>query len=294
MNIKPLNYFCIKSFLGEKIKSTSLKFGRNNRTNKHIIKKKFFSKSPITKNILPKINKLNSLIETKGFSTNKKYISYFNKEKTENTNSYIINNNKKFYMIPIRNSLTQILNEEKKKLMNARNNDKNPSYSTIFINNFNSQNENRILDNNENKVKKLRKIINLYYSKNEENNNFNSKNENKEENKEENIFKEKENQNTNNKNIKRNSMFMTEMNFLINDKNGKRNKTKEIKEIKYNKENEFKNSNYDSINFKELLKHIERDKKKIINNQNDIDNMLKTTKDTFYEIWKYNHHSCFQ
>ena len=283
MNIKPLNYFCIKSFLGEKIKSTSLKFGRN--TKKNFLKKKFFSKSPITKNILPKINRLNSLIETKGLSTDKKFISYFNKEKTENTNSYIINTNKKIYTIPFGNSLTHILNEEKKKFINTRNNDKNPSYSTTFINNINNQNENRIIDNTDNKAKKLRKIINLYYSKNDL--------DNKKENKNENVFEEKENKDINNKNKnkKRKSMFMTEMNFLINnDNNRKRSKIKKTKEIKHNKENEFKNNNYDSINFKELLKHIERDKKKIINNQNDIDNMLKTTKDTFYEIWKYNHH----
>ena len=283
MNIKPLDYFSIKSFLGEKIKSTSLKFGRN--TKKNFLKKKFFSKSPITKNILPKINRLNSLIETKGLSTDKKFISYFNKEKTENTNSYIINTNKKIYTIPFGNSLTHILNEEKKKFINTRNNDKNPSYSTTFINNINNQNENRIIDNTDNKAKKLRKIINLYYSKNVL--------DNKKENKNENVFEEKENKDINNKNKnkKRKSMFMTEMNFLINnDNNRKRSKIKKTKEIKHNKENEFKNNNYDSINFKELLKHIERDKKKIINNQNDIDNMLKTTKDTFYEIWKYNHH----
>ena len=283
MNIKPLDYFSIKSFLGEKIKSTSLKFGRN--TKKNFLKKKFFSKSPITKNILPKINRLNSLIETKGLSTDKKFISYFNKEKTENTNSYIINTNKKIYTIPFGNSLTHILNEEKKKFINTRNNDKNPSYSTTFINNINNQNENRIIDNTNNKAKKLRKIINLYFSKNDL--------DNKKENKNENVFEEKENKDINNKNKnkKRKSMFMTEMNFLINnDNNRKRSKIKKTKEIKHNKENEFKNNNYDSINFKELLKHIERDKKKIINNQNDIDNMLKTTKDTFYEIWKYNHH----
>jgi hypothetical protein len=283
MNIKPLDYFSIKSFLGEKIKSTSLKFGRN--TKKNFLKKKFFSKSPITKNILPKINRLNSLIETKGLSTDKKFISYFNKEKTENTNSYIINTNKKIYTIPFGNSLTHILNEEKKKFINTRNNDKNPSYSTTFINNINNQNENRIIDNTDNKAKKLRKIINLYYTKNHL--------DNKKENKNENVFEEKENKDINNKNKnkKRKSMFMTEMNFLINnDNNRKRSKIKKTKEIKHNKENEFKNNNYDSINFKELLKHIERDKKKIINNQNDIDNMLKTTKDTFYEIWKYNHH----
>ncbi len=44
------------------------------------------------------------------------------------------------------------------------------------------------------------------------------------------------------------------------------------------------------MSFKELLKHIENNKRKIIDNQNDIDKMLKTAKDTHYEIWKYNNH----
>ena len=79
-------------------------------------------------------------------------------------------------------------------------------------------------------------------------------------------------------------MFMTEMNFLINDKN-KINNQNNIK-----KNRELKSINYDFLSFKELLKHIEDDKKKIINNQNDLDDMLKTTRDTYFEIWKCNHH----
>lgn len=293
MNIRLENYFGIKRFLGEKIKPSPLKFGRNNNTKKNIIKQKFLSKSPLMKNILPKINRLNSLNETKGFSTKKEFISYFNKEKKENTNSYTINTYKKFYMIPFRNSLTQIKREEKINFINKRNNDRNPSYLTTAINNIKNQTDNRIKNNNENKVKEIRKIINLYFSKNEEKNNHNiTKNENKNEN----LLKEKDNQNINNKTTIKNSMFMTEMNFLIYNKNKRKSKNKEIKEIKElkeiksNKEKELKTTNYDFLNFKELLKHIERDKKRIINNQNDIDNMIKTTKDTFNEIWKYNHH----
>ena len=68
MNIRLENYFGIKNFLGEKIKPSPLKFGRNNNTKKNIIIQKFLSKSPLIKNILPKINRLNSLNETKGFS----------------------------------------------------------------------------------------------------------------------------------------------------------------------------------------------------------------------------------
>ena len=290
MNIRLADYFGIKSFLREKIKPSPLKFGRNINTKKNIIKQKFLSKSPIIKNILPKINRLNSLNETKGFSTKKEFISFFNKEKKENRNLYTINTNKKFYMIPLRNSLTQIKREEKINFINKRINEINPSYLNTFINNIKNQTDNRIKNNNENKVKEIRKIINLYYSKNEEKNNHNiTKNENKNEN----LLKEKDNQNINNKTTIKNSMFMTEMNFLIYNKNKRKSKNKEIKEIKEvktNKENEIKRTNYDLLNFKELLKRIERDKKKIINNQNDIDNMIKTTKDTFNEIWKYNHH----
>ena len=45
------------------------------------------------------------------------------------------------------------------------------------------------------------------------------------------------------------------------------------------------------ISFILLSQNIdENDKKKIINNQNDLDDMLKTTRDTYFEIWKCNHH----
>ena len=55
---------------------------------------------------------------------------------------------------------------------------------------------------------------------------------------------------------------------------------------KDNKESIF---SFGYLNFKELLKHIEENKKKIIDNQNDIENMLLTAKDTRNEIWKCNH-----
>ena len=84
-------------------------------------------------------------------------------------------------------------------------------------------------------------------------------------------------------------MLMTEMNFLISDKNKRKNKIKEI--ISKNEIiSEDNNSKFESMSFKELLKHIENNKRKIIDNQNDIDKMLKTAKDTHYEIWKYNNH----
>ena len=84
------------------------------------------------------------------------------------------------------------------------------------------------------------------------------------------------------------SMFMTGMNFLMpnNYKNKNLNKKNEIN-LENNKD---KNINYNCLSFKELLKHIEENKKKIIDNQNDIEKMLMTAKDTHIEIWKCNHH----
>ena len=81
------------------------------------------------------------------------------------------------------------------------------------------------------------------------------------------------------------SMFMTGMNFLMN--NNRLNK--DINEE--NKENKEVKKNFNYMSFKELLKHIEENKKKIIDNQNDIENMLKTAKDAHIEIWKCNHHN---
>ena len=46
---------------------------------------------------------------------------------------------------------------------------------------------------------------------------------------------------------------------------------------------------YNYLSFKDLLKHIEENKKKIIDNQNDIENMLITAKDTHNEIWRCSH-----
>jgi hypothetical protein len=87
------------------------------------------------------------------------------------------------------------------------------------------------------------------------------------------------------------SMFMTGMNFLVNhNKNSNitniNNKVKnELNENINNNEN-IKSFNY--ISFRELLKHIEENKKKIIDNQNDIEDMIQTAKETHKEIWKCN------
>ena len=85
------------------------------------------------------------------------------------------------------------------------------------------------------------------------------------------------------------SMFMTGMNFLISKNNKKKKIKKNNSEL--NMENKDNKNNYDYVSFKELLKHIEENKKKIIDNQNDIEDMLLTAKDTHMEIWKCNHGS---
>ena len=94
-------------------------------------------------------------------------------------------------------------------------------------------------------------------------------------------------------------MFMTGMNFLmpnhLKNKNKEKNENNDIgtnmenNENNDNLENKQKNINYNYLSFKDLLKHIEENKKKIIDNQNDIENMIITVKDTHNEIWKCNH-----
>ena len=276
-----VDYYNIKHFLKEKMILSSLKFGRNDNKNIKSIKKEIYNPS-ISNNILPKIYRLKSLNVTKIFPKNNNYISRRIKlDDKINSKSYTINannTNKILNIIKIKNSLTHKKDRERFKINKEISQNKNKVYFTI-MNNLNNKNNN--------KMKQIRKIINIYYNENEDKNNKLIKNENK--------LKEEENQdiNNNNKILNTNSMFMTEMNFL-NDNNKNRRKIKEIKEVKNKQfkkiENEFKKTNYDYLSFKELLKHIENDKKKIINNQNDIDDMLKTTKDTYNEIWKFNHH----
>ena len=277
-----VDYYNIKHFLKEKIVLSSLNFGRN--YNKNIKQIKSIYNSPLSKNFLPKIDRINSLNVTKINLKKNNIISRRIKFNDKiNTNSYTINANKKLNIIKLKNSLTHKKNKERLKINKEISPNKNKEYLTI-INNFNNKTNNR--------AKQIRKIINIYYNENEDKNNKLIKKDNK--------LKEDDNLeiNNNNKTIKTNSMFMTEMNFLKSNNNKNRrkymNKIKEIKEVKnkeYKKiENEFKQTNYEYLSFKELLKHIENNKKKIINNQNDIDDMLKTTKDTYNEIWKYNHH----
>ena len=267
-----LDYFRTKNIFGEKTSSSSLRIGRNrNRKffhNKNILKKEIIYNSPFTKNYLPLINNYNSLNATRRFVKNKNSISQ-RMNINYNTNKL----SPKFNIITFKNSLTLKKSKERPKLDDGNSKDKNSMNFTSIMNNINYNNEtNKNGIKKGNKMKEIRKIINIINKSNDENIRKN-------------ILKKEDNFNIQDKKfIKPNSMFMTEMNFLIND-NKKIKNNKKVKEIK-----DIKSINYDSLSFKELLKHIENDKKKIINNQNDLDMMMKTAKDTYYEIWKCNRH----
>ena len=278
-----MDSFKIKNFFGEKARISSLRLGRNRKFyNGKYILKKGLCYSPLTKNLLPKINQFNSLSITKKIPKNYKAIF-----QRLNINSYNLKINNKVNIIPLKNSLTIKRTKEKIKLDSKNNINPNPE-NNLFTFNMNNQNSlnyyiNKINNQskkmkNNNKIKELRKTINIYYSKKENMNQSdeNTKNENSNQ-----KIKMEDNLTINNQHMTKNPMFVTEMNFLINGKNKTKNRKKEYRKLK--------NLNYDSLSFKELLKHIENDKKKILNNQNDIDEMLKTAKDTYYEIRKCKH-----
>ena len=166
----------------------------------------------------------------------------------------------------IKNNINEIINKEEKE---------KPKRENSLI-----ANENQ---------KQFVKTVNIYFK-----NNFRNNENNDDVEVDDNNFKKRENTIHKTK-----SMFMTGMNFLMPNNNTKNkfqkyNKEKlqdkepnsECREKKDNKESIF---SFGYLNFKELLKHIEENKKKIIDNQNDIENMLLTAKDTRNEIWKCNH-----
>jgi hypothetical protein len=285
--MKLKDYFSLKNNYIERSNRYSLRFGRNHyvdKINKNFFKSDMYYNSPY---YLPKINKLTTL---KKFSNEGKYLS----KRTKFQNNIMNNNNK---LLLLKNNFNSKKNKE---IESINYKEKNYEYLTLIMNNkginknkFNkiqNKDKNKKENNNDikstnNRIKDLRKIINIYY-----------KNDKQDENKNK-IELEKKNKTgdkirTNNQNntfLRTNSMFMTEMNFLISDKNKRKNKIKEI--ISKNEIiSEDNNSKFESMSFKELLKHIENNKRKIIDNQNDIDKMLKTAKDTHYEIWKYNNH----
>lgn len=260
----------------EKKNIYSLRIGRSkkNYKEKFLFNKEIY-KYPYSRNFLPKINKFDSILN----ASKKPIKNYQSISQRTNLNSLVLKTNSKFNIIPLKNSLSfkgkiepKLGFENIKEKFTLNKNDLNKGRETK-----NDTKTKRI--KNYNKIRELKKIINIYYSKNNSenisNNNISNENIKKK------LIKE-EKRKFYGKIDKKNSMFVTEINFLNNGKKELKPKTKEIKTSK--------NLNYDFLSFKELLQHIKDDKKKIVNNQNDLDNMLKTTKDTYYEIWKYNHY----
>ena len=292
-----MDYFKIKSNF-----EPSLKFGRNRKNNyfkKSLLSQEIYN----TKEILPKINKFNSLNTTKRFPGNKNILS----QKTKFPHKLNIFNNfiKKDItnIIPLKDSYLFEKRKEKLKFQKINNQNKRYENIRLIMSNTDNKDYKKVIKktinvDKTNKIQQLRKIINVYYKKGDNENKRKNNSENKVRN---NIIiindneklKEEEETNNNKKYMTKNSMFMTEMNFLIKNKKRKTNKIKVEKLInKSNKniEKELKAKiDYDSLTLKELIKHIENNKRRIIRNQNDIDNMIKTTRDTYQEIWKINH-----
>ena len=214
----------------------SLKFGRNRKNNyfkKSLLSQEIYN----TKQILPKINNFNSLNTTKRFPDNKKFLSQRTKfpYKINIFNNFIKNdiNN----VISLKDSYLFKARKEKLKLQNKNNKNKryefiNSIMSKTDSKDYNKVNKKTLYEDNTNKVKQLRKIINVYYKKDDNENKRKNNSENKIKNKIRTINDNKElnedgeQNNNNNKNMTKSSMFMTEMNFLIKNKKRKTNKIK--------------------------------------------------------------------
>ena len=264
------------------------------------INKEIYKAPFLNNNILPKIKKTTTLkINNDQKLINKKL--YFNANRhpkksdrinyvnsTDNSSIFKINNN----IISINKKA--LFNNKIKHIYNQKNYNNNIQFENspfVMGNNINyninkdikPRRANSILSNEN--LKLFTKTVNVYYknknkSKIKEIIDENNNNENIEIDDNNNDIKE------DNKYPKTKSMFMTAMNFAVQKKDNNEDDNYNENIIK-----EDKIINYDYLNFKELLKYIESNKKKIIDNQNDIDNMIKTAKDTHMEIWKYNHYN---
>jgi hypothetical protein len=269
----------------------------NNNINKEIYK------NVLSNNLLPQIKYSSSLNINKRFY-NKKFINNHNPDIIQKNSDRInFSNLPNSSFFQLNNNIISIkkpfFRNKIKAKFNFRNNQSNIGdnsssiKSTINIKNNDNEIINKEKPKKENSLvgneiqKQFVKTVNIYFKNNFKNNESidDDNNIKKEENT---IHKTK-------------SMFMTGMDFLMpnntKNKNKKCNKEKiindklnrENKEKKDNKENKEQKFNYDYLSFKELLKHIEENKKKIIDNQNDIEDMILTAKDTHKEIWKCNH-----
>ena len=269
----------------------SSKNGRNKKNryyNKNMLSQEIYN----TKDFLPKINQFNSLNITKKIHDKKMFVPQKIKylHKINIFNNFIKNdfNN----IIPIKEPY--LINKEKFKQIFDYRNYKNRSNENKFLlssinfdNKINYNKEENDLFIRKNKIKDLKKIINIYCNKEEPGKKKFSNSENKVINKNNNSKDDK----VEDKIVKKNFMFMTEMNFLIKNRNENKMKIKNsINKTNKNLEKKAKKTiDYDSLNLKELIKYIEKNKRRIIHNQNEIDNMLKTTRDTYHEIRKINH-----
>ena len=269
----------------------SSKNGRNKKNryyNKNMLSQEIYN----TKDFLPKINQFNSLNITKKIHDKKMFVPQKIKylHKMNILNNFIKNdfNN----IIPIKEPY--LINKEKfKQIFDYRNYKNRSNENKFLLSSINFDNKiNYNKDENDvfirkNKIKDLKKIINIYCNKEEPGKKKFINSENKVINKNNNSKDDK----VEDKIVKKNFMFMTEMNFLIKNRNENKMKIKNsINKTNKNLEKKVKKTiDYDSLNLKELIKYIEKNKRRIIHNQNEIDNMLKTTRDTYHEIRKINH-----
>ena len=270
----------------------------NNNINKEFYKNPFSNNNnynnilpQIKKSTLSNINKNRKYFSKKSFNTiehNQKNSDLFNNNNLSNSSIFQINNN----IITIKKSA--LFNKNIRPLFNFKNIQNFPIEKSFSDSNLNIHNiKNNVIKEKKETIKRVNslvknenpkefvKTVNIYFKNNFHNKEITDENKNKkggEEDVEEVVLDPP----------KTKSMFMTGMNFLMpnNCKNKNLNKKNEIN-FENNKD---KNINYNCLSFKELLKHIEENKKKIIDNQNDIEKMLMTAKDTHIEIWKCNHH----
>ena len=268
----------------------------NNNINKEFYKNPFSNNNnynnilpQIKKSTISNINKNRKYFSKKSFNTieqNHKNSELFNNNNLSNSSIFQINNN----IIAIKKSA--LFNKKIRPIFNFKNIQNIPIEKSSSDSNLNIHNiKNNVIKEKKENIKRANslvknenpkefvKTVNIYFKNNFHNNEIIDENKNKKEGEEdvEEVVLDPP---------KTKSMFMTGMNFLMpsNYKSKNLNKKNETNQ----ENNKDKNINYNCLSFKELLKHIEENKKKIIDNQNDIEDMIQTAKETHKEIWKCN------
>ena len=282
----------IKDILTKKL-DFDLKTERSRNINNH--KKKYLSQEVYTNSqkLLPKINLLNVtnriLIENNLLSQRIKNDNKKDKHLLPPNHKFniFIKEKNDFYKI---NPLKIIKKKENPKLNYEVYPNKKYDYLKNFLinryNNYRTNKENIITKYKSNSTKKV-KIKELKSVQKYNKENYKSKNTSRNENIKRNLKKIEKYKI---KNIKSNSMFMTQVNFLNKEENNKENNIKEKNNINKENKSSDKKVDYDSLNFKELIKHLRNNRRQIIKNQNDINSMIKTTRDTYNEIWNFSHY----